>query len=277
MSGDFIGLKQRVRDHWGFEACGSRYGMESPDRQRFFDEIDRARYEQEPTLIDFAQFEQARGGKVLEVGLGTGADFSRWALAGATAFGRDLTQVSVNLVRERLNLAGLDADVALGDAEDLSEFPDDYFDIYYSWGVLHHTPSPQKAFAEAHRVLKPGGQLKVMLYHYPSVSAILVWIIHGPLRLNFQGPRRCVAEHVESPGTNMYTTKEIHTLLGNLFTNHPINIQTYLGSGDLLTHKFSGKYSGIKWQIVKALYPRWFVRRFVGDRFGTGMMISTIK
>ncbi len=273
-----VGLKQDVKSHWESEVCGSRYGADSAlDRRKFFDEIDRTRYELEPTLMDFAQFEQARGKKVLEVGLGTGADFSRWVRAGATAFGRDLTQASVKLVRERLSLAGLEANVAVGDAEDLREFPDNSFDIFYSWGVLHHTPAPEKAFAEAHRVLKPGGQLKLMLYHYPSVAAILLWMLYGPLRLNFQGPRQCVAQHCESPGTKMYTANEIRTLLGKVFKNHPIDIRLFLGAGDLLTHKFSSKYAGMKWEIARALYPRWFVKRVFGNRFGTEMLISTVK
>jgi SAM-dependent methyltransferase len=270
--------KQDVKDHWESEVCGGRYGPDaSVDRRKYFQEIDRARYDLEPTLIKFAQFDQARGKRVLEVGLGTGADLSRWAQSGAIVFGRDLTQASVRIVQERLDLDGLDANVAVGDAEDLREFPDQYFDIYYSWGVLHHTPSPEKAFAEAHRVLKPGGQLKLMLYHYPSVGAILLWLLHGRLGLKLEGPRACVAENYESPGTKMYTIEEARTILGKLFTAHSIDIRPYLGAGDLLTHKFSGKYAGWKWEIARAVYPRWFVRNVLGERFGTGMMISTVK
>jgi SAM-dependent methyltransferase len=271
-------LKEHVRDHWESEVCGSRYGADlAADRRKFFEAIDRTRYELEPELVDFAQFEKARGKRVLEVGLGTGADFRRWVRAGAVAFGRDLTQASVQLVRERLELSGLEADVAVGDAEDLREFPDNYFDIFYSWGVLHHTPNPEQAFAEAFRVLKPGGQLKVMLYHYPSAGAFLVWLLHGPLQMHWQGPRKSVAEHYESPGTKMYTVTEARALVGKLFNRHPIEIRLYLGAGDLLTHKFSSKYAGRKWEMLRALYPRWFVKHVLGERFGTGMLISTIK
>ena len=101
-----VELKQRLRDHWEKEVCGSRYARDGlADRRMFFAEIDQARYQLEYTLADFAQFEQARGKKVLEVGLGTGADFVRWVRAGALAYGRDLTQASVSLVKERLELA----------------------------------------------------------------------------------------------------------------------------------------------------------------------------
>ncbi|MGA8220681.1 MAG: class I SAM-dependent methyltransferase [Candidatus Acidiferrales bacterium] len=278
MAESALELKQRVKAYWELEVCGSRYGPAgTQDRRSYFEELDRARYELEPEVIEFAQFGEARGKKVLEVGLGAGADFARWVRAGAQACGRDLTEASVNLVRERLELEGLPADVAMGDAEDLQEFADNSFDIFYSSGVLMATPDTEKGFSEAHRVLKPGGQLKVLIYHYPSVSAFLIWMLQGPLHFRMKSPRACVAEHYESPGMKMYTIEEARALVGKFFTRHPIDIRLYLGAGDLLTHKFSTKYAGRKWELARALYPRWFVRHVLGRRFGTGMLISTVK
>jgi len=43
-------------------------------------------------------------------------------------------------------------------------FCDNSFDIAYSYGVFHHTPNPDLAFAEAVRVLKPGGALYTYFY-----------------------------------------------------------------------------------------------------------------
>jgi SAM-dependent methyltransferase len=225
-------LKENVKSHWESEVCGSRYAADSAeDQKKYFEQTDRVRYELEPMLIHFAQFDRAKGKRVLEIGLGTGADFSRWVRAGAIAFGRDLTHNSISLIQERLTLGGLSADIATGDAENLREFPDNYFDIYYSWGVLHHTSDTEKALREAHRVLRPGGQLKLMLYHYPSVGSMLIWMLYGPLRFNFQGPRTCLAEHYESPGTKMYTVGEARGFLGKLFTTQPIDIRLSWGGG----------------------------------------------
>jgi len=44
----------------------------------------------------------------------------------------------------------------VGDAEELA-FPTDYFDRYVSAGSIEYWPDPQRAIAEAYRVLKPGG------------------------------------------------------------------------------------------------------------------------
>ena len=269
-------LKERVREHWEREVCGTRYATGSDDRRRYFDEIERARYEQDYMLRDFARFQQARGLRVLEVGLGAGTDFLQWLRAGAIAYGRDLTQASVALVKERLQLEGFTADVAQGDAEAL-DFPDDFFDLYYSWGVLHHTPNTEKAVAEAYRVLKPGGILRIMLYHYPSVSAFLIWMLYGPLRLRFQGVQQCYAQHVESPGTKIYTVGQARELVGRYFKHHPVEIRTHLGSGDLLSHKFSERYQGGLWRLVQKLYPRWFVRHVLGHRWGSVMTIQGTK
>lgn len=48
------------------------------------------------------------------------------------------------------------------DVENL-EFPDATFDAAVCWSVLEHVPHPDRAVAELHRVLKPGGEIWVQL------------------------------------------------------------------------------------------------------------------
>lgn len=47
----------------------------------------------------------------------------------------------------------------VGDVEDLSQFPDNHFDIYLSNLCLQLVKNQEKALAEAFRVLTPGGRI----------------------------------------------------------------------------------------------------------------------
>jgi SAM-dependent methyltransferase len=90
------------------------------------------------------------------------------------------------------------------------------FDLVWSWGVLHHTGDIERAVQEVRRVLKPGGEARLMLYHRPSWVAIAAWGRWALLRGRpWQSLRRVVAEHVESPGTIALTTREIRQLMAD--------------------------------------------------------------
>ena len=149
---------------------------------------------------------------MLEIGVGLGTDFVRFARAGAKVTGIDLTEAAAALVRRRLELEGLSGDVRAADAEALP-FADGSFDLVYSWGVLHHTPDTERALAEVRRVLNPGGEARIMLYSRRSWFALGVW---GKTALLRGRPWRSftdvLAEHVESPGTKAYTKGELDQL-----------------------------------------------------------------
>ena len=136
--------------------------------------------------------------------------------AGAIATGVDLTEHAVELVRRRLELEGLEAEVRTADAESLP-FEDASFDRVYSWGVLHHTPDTGKAVSEAIRVLRPGGEACVMLYARHSWVAYGLWVRHALLAGR---PWRSLADvlstHMESEGTKGYTKRELRGLFTTL-------------------------------------------------------------
>src|SRR5829696_739538 len=145
-------LKRRVQDFWNKTPCGSKHADAPEGTREFFEEVERKRYELEPFIPKYAEFEQARGERVLEVGVGLGTDLARFARAGAEVTGIDFSERSVELARRRLELDGLQGEVLVADAENLP-FADSTFDRVYSWGVLHHTPNTYAAVAEAVRVL----------------------------------------------------------------------------------------------------------------------------
>src|SRR6185295_12363816 len=89
-------LKRSVRRHWEHEPCGTR-GGDQVSRSAYFASIEQHRYDVEPYIPVFADFEAARGRRVLEIGVGAGTDHVNWLRAGARAVGVDLTMKGASL------------------------------------------------------------------------------------------------------------------------------------------------------------------------------------
>jgi ubiquinone/menaquinone biosynthesis C-methylase UbiE len=199
--------KDAVRAYWNAAPCGTADVTDAEESRRFRD-LERIRYEREPFIERFARFDEARGLRLLEVGVGAGTDHLRFARAGAVCTGVDLSEVSLETTKSRLRAEGLASDLRVSDAEKLP-FEDASFDRVYSWGVIHHTPDTPRAAREILRVLRPGGGFCVMVYNRRSLLAAQAWIVFAALRGR---PRRSVAEvlasHVESAGTKAYTARE---------------------------------------------------------------------
>ena len=259
-------MKSEVRDFWNAEPCGSRYLGEHED----FEAHARARYQLEPHIHEFAGFPQTTGKRVLEIGVGMGADYLEWLKAGAQASGVDLSAASIERARQRCEAAGFTPDLHVSDAERLP-FPDDCFDIVYSYGVMHHSPETAQCIREARRVLKPGGSLRLMIYHHPSLTGFMLWLRYGILR--GKSLRQAVFDHLESPGTKSYTQEEATALLMGF---EQIEMRQVFSPGDLLLNQPSARFSGFFYRMVWALYPRAVVRRF-GRKYGLFLLISAGK
>ena len=162
-------LKERVRAFWQANPCGTKFADAEPGSRRFYELVEQHRYEKEWHIPGAADFAGARGLHVLEIGCGLGTDGAQFAEAGAHYTGVDLTEAAVELARRRFALFDLPGTFRTADAEKL-DFADESFDLVYSHGVLHHTPDTSRAVREIHRVLRPGGQAKVMLYHRNSYN-----------------------------------------------------------------------------------------------------------
>ena len=107
------------------------------------------------------------GKSVLEVGCGLGAHTEALSRLGGDVTSIDLAPMSVTVTRRRLELKELSAKVMEADAENLP-FADETFDFVWSWGVIHHSPDTKQCASEIARVLRPGGNLSIMLYHRNS-------------------------------------------------------------------------------------------------------------
>ncbi len=264
--------KADVRDFWDQAACGEKLYLEATDGEGFRKQA-VARYALEPYIIPFADFRSAAGKRVLEIGVGLGADHQRFAEAGAVLSGVDLTPRAIELTQRRFAALGLASDLRVGDAENL-DYPDATFDIVYSWGVIHHSPDTPRAVDEIFRVLKPGGVAKVMIYHARSLIGVMLWLRYGlAAGRPFTPLRQIYATHLESPGTKAYTVAESRALFRH-FEN--VRLLTRLTHGDLLSSQAGQRHGGALLTLARALWPRWVFRTFF-PKNGLFMLIEATK
>ena len=199
-----------------------------------------------------------------------GADYLEWLKAGAHATGIDMSAVSIERARRRCESAGFVPDLRVADAEHLP-FADESFDVVYSYGVMHHSPDTERCIREALRVLKPGGEARIMVYHHASLTGPMLWLRYGALR--GKSIRQTVYEHLESPGTKTYTKAEIPSLMEG-FEN--LVIRQVFSPGDLLLHQPSARYQSPVYRLAWKLYPRFLAKNF-GRSWGLFLLISGKK
>jgi SAM-dependent methyltransferase len=264
--------KAAVRDFWDETSCGEVYAGGETPRARFAAHAE-TRFRLEPYIEPFARFDGTRR-QVLEVGVGMGADHVRWASSGPQRLvGVDLTARAVDWTAKRLELLGLSSELSVADAETLP-FPDNIFDIVYSWGALQHTPDTSRAFREVHRVLKPGGTARIMVYHRPSVVGYMLWAKYGLLAGR---PWRSLidlyAEHLESPGTKGYTMDEGRSLVSMFGTSR---VESRLGVGDLLEGQVGQRHQSTALRFAKRVWPRRAIKRWL-PRHGLILLIEATK
>jgi ubiquinone/menaquinone biosynthesis C-methylase UbiE len=112
----------------------------------------------EPYAIEVSQrIDPSSVNTVLEIGSGTGRVTAhlRNVISSATKLiGSDISEDMLAVAKEKLK--GLDIDWRIIDAQDLP-FDDDSIDVIVGCFCYMFVPDKHKAFAEAHRVLRPGG------------------------------------------------------------------------------------------------------------------------
>jgi ubiquinone/menaquinone biosynthesis C-methylase UbiE len=229
-------LKGEVREFWNRLSCDTQVASSPKFSLEYFEEIESFRYQDQPFIHAFAQFTRYYGKRVIEVGFGAGTDFIQWLRAGARVSGIDLTPEALENLTRRIQAYQLPApeQIVVADAEELP-FESDSFDLGYSFGVLHHSPNTEKAIAELVRVVRPGGEIKIMLYNRHSVYIFNQWVKFGLLRGK---PWKTLASilwhHIESVGTKGYTRKELSQILTEL-PLEKVSVHTEITSADYLS------------------------------------------
>ena len=150
---------ERVREFWDRRPCNIRHSPKPVGTREYFDEVEARKYFVEPHIPVFAEFPRWRGKRVLEIGCGIGTDTINFARHGALVTAVELSEKSLEIAKKRAEVYGLQDRIRFfwGDAENLTQFvPVEPYDLIYSFGVIHHTPRPERAVNQMRYYAQPG-------------------------------------------------------------------------------------------------------------------------
>lgn len=264
-----------VERFWSSRPCNFRHARVSIDEDPllFSQQVTERKYRVEPHIPKFAEFDLWKGKSVLEFGSGIGTDTIKFAKASAIVHAVDISEESMAIAAKRLSAEGQSFHLFTANIESIDIALKSY-DLVYSFGVIHHTPDPARAVANAYRHLKPGGEFRLMLYNRYSWKAF--WILAKFGKFQFWKWPKLVARHSEAqtgcPITHTYTKRSARKLLEKAgFEVKSIEID----------HIFPYKIKDYKKHVyVKEWWWRRMPRRlfeWMEHHFGWHMLIKAVK
>jgi 2-polyprenyl-3-methyl-5-hydroxy-6-metoxy-1,4-benzoquinol methylase len=265
---------ERVKEFWDRRPCNIRHSPKPVGTREYFDEVEARKYFVEPHIPRFAQFERWRGKKVLEIGCGIGTDTINFARHGAWVTAVELSERSLEIAQKRAEVYGLSDRIRfyLGNAEELSRFvPVEPYDLIYSFGVIHHTPHPERVITEMRHYARSGTTVKVMVYHRYSWKVLWILLTYG--KGQFWRLAELVAQYSEAqtgcPVTYTFTKREIRDLL----ERHGFRV-TEIWVDHIFPYRIPDY---VQYRYVKVWYFRWMPQplfRWLERHFGWHICVT---
>lgn len=166
---------ENVKKFWDDRPCNIMHSKKEIGTKEYFDEVEKKKFFVEPHILEFTKFENWKNKNVLEIGCGIGTIGINFAKNDAKYTGVELSSSSLELSKKRFNVYNYDGNFFCGNAEELSSFlPLQKFDLIYSFGVIHHSPHPEKIIQEIKKYMHKDSLLKIMLYAKNSWKNIMI-------------------------------------------------------------------------------------------------------
>lgn len=236
-------LTNKIKDFWNNRPCNIRHSQKEIGSKEYFEEVDAKRYYVEPHILRFADFNNWKNKKVLELGCGIGTDSIRFAKAGALITVCDISEKSMEITKQRFKEYNLNANFYICNLEELTNYiPIEKYDLIYSFGVIHHASDPQKIIDQIKYYCDTNTLIKIMLYSKICWKSISFYIIHGyKFYFNFNKTIQYFAEaQIDCPVAFTYTKSQIK----QLFNKYKI---ISIAKDHIFTYKISdyirGKYN----------------------------------
>lgn len=202
--GKLASIKE-VEDFWDSRPCNVKHSNLAIGTKEYFNEVEKRKYFVEPHIPHFAEFSAWSGKRVLEVGCGIGTDAINFARNGALYTGVELSSESLSLTKKRFEVFKFSGEFVHADCENLvSELGSRKFDLIYSFGVLHHTPSIERALAQIKALSSDSTKLKLMLYAKNSWKQFMI-----------EGGLDQPEAQAGCPIANTYTHEEVRKILSD--------------------------------------------------------------
>ena len=158
-------------------------------------------------------------GKVLEVGVGTGASLAHYP-EGVELVGIDISPKMLARAEAKSDCFPGQLTLQVGDVQNL-DFPDDSFDMVITSCVFCSVTDPIKGFQEINRVLKPDG-IGLHLEHVRSKKPVIGKLMDllNPIVVRMMGANinRDTAENIRRSGLRIMEEKDRWLDILKLFT-----------------------------------------------------------
>lgn len=264
----------QVRAFWNGRPCNIRHSPNPIGTKEYFDEVEVRKYFVEPHITYFAQFSLWRDKKVLELGCGIGTDTINFARHGAYITAVELSEISLEIAKKRAEVYNLQDRIQFywGNIEELTKYvPVEPYDLIYSFGVIHHTPNPERALEQIMHYLHSKSVVKFMVYHRYAWKVVWILLTYG--KGQFWKIPLLIAQYSEAqegcPVTYTFTRREIQKLL---------NKYNFQVTETRVDHIFPFQISDyVQYQYVKVWYfrfiPKWLFR-WLEQHFGWHLCIT---
>lgn len=156
---------EEVQKFWDSRPCNLLHSNAPIGTKKYFEEVEKRKYFVEPHILEFADFPRWKGKLVLEIGCGIGTDATNFVRNGAIYTGVELSSQSLMLAKKRFEIFNLPGRFLEGNAEEIDQLLEgEKFDLVYSFGVLHHTPSFERALKGIRSLMHKDSEFKIMVY-----------------------------------------------------------------------------------------------------------------
>jgi len=156
---------EEVKKFWNDRPCNIKHSSKEIGTLDYFNEVTKKKFFVENHILHFTKFPRWEDKKVLEIGCGLGTVGINFPFNGADYTGVELSEESLEIAKQRFSLYNQRGQFYLGNAEELSSFvPVETYDLIYSFGVIHHSPHPEKIVSEIKKYMNENSVLKIMLY-----------------------------------------------------------------------------------------------------------------